>query len=71
MNCRHCKEEFTATADKPGFIDECADCAVDIPRVKAGQSEGLDGCVSGLLFRGKYPNGLWALANFEWERFAR
>ena len=36
--CRHCKEEFTPFFGKPGKIDECLSCAIDIPHVIAGDS---------------------------------
>ena len=31
--CRDCDEEFVWTPDKPGFINQCADCATDVPKL--------------------------------------
>lgn len=29
--CRNCGEEFIARPGKPGFINQCEDCAHDVP----------------------------------------
>lgn len=33
MNCIHCDAIIIERRDKPGFVNECEDCAVDVPRV--------------------------------------
>jgi|CXWL01.1.fsa_nt_gi hypothetical protein len=43
--CRLCQSEFGLYHGKPGKIDECPDCASDIPVYIAEQGEGDDGTV--------------------------
>lgn len=33
MVCRDCGEEFRSTPGKPGYINQCRNCAVDVPLV--------------------------------------
>ena len=33
MICRTCGEEFNTYPGKPGFVDQCEDCANDTPKV--------------------------------------
>jgi len=48
MICRHCEEEFTLRNGKPGLIDECPDCAVEVPVYRA-EAEDSTGSSCGML----------------------
>jgi hypothetical protein len=45
MICRDCNEEFVATPGKPGFINQCEDCASDTPVYRAEQGTEDSGVV--------------------------
>lgn len=40
--CRHCSEVVIERIGKPGFIDECDDCADDVDRLIASEIKGHD-----------------------------
>ena len=48
MICRHCQEDFLAKPGKPGLIDECFRCAVDVPVYRA-EAEDATGSSFGLI----------------------
>jgi hypothetical protein len=33
--CRDCREWFTPTPNKPGYVNQCANCATDVEKVMA------------------------------------
>jgi len=33
IKCRDCGEEFRFTKNKPGYVNQCEDCATDVERV--------------------------------------
>lgn len=45
MICRDCQQEFALTPNKPGFINQCEECATDIPIYKAEQGTEDSGVV--------------------------
>ena len=45
MICRDCRQEFTVTSNKPGFINQCEECATDVPQYKAEQGTDDSGVV--------------------------
>lgn len=53
MTCRDCQIEFTPVPGKPGFINQCEDCATDIPRYKAEQGTEDSGVVETMTKKGR------------------
>ncbi len=45
MICRDCNEEFQLTPGKPGFINQCEECATDTPLYRAEQGNEDSGVV--------------------------
>lgn len=33
MTCRNCGEEFVPRPNKPGYVDQCENCATDVPKL--------------------------------------
>jgi hypothetical protein len=58
--CALCGALFVLTPQKPGKINECQDCAIDVPRIQAAQGMDDTGVVDGFL-KGEYPNGFASL----------
>ena len=48
MECRDCGVEFQIHKDKPGYINQCADCATDVPKLIAEQNSSDDGVVESM-----------------------
>ena len=48
MECRTCGLEFKAYFGKPGYLDECTDCAEDVTLLVAEQCSGDDGAVESM-----------------------
>ena len=48
MECRDCGVEFKTHKDKPGYINQCADCATDVQKLIAEQSSSDDGVVESM-----------------------
>ena len=45
MICKDCGTQFTPSPKKPGFINQCEDCAYDVPIYKAEQGTEDSGVV--------------------------
>lgn len=48
MTCRDCQTDFIPTPGKPGFINQCEDCAIDIPVYRAEQGTEDSGVVESM-----------------------
>lgn len=45
MTCKDCGTYFSPSPKKPGFINQCEDCAEDVPTYKAEQGTDDTGVV--------------------------
>lgn len=48
MICRDCSQDFTPVPNKPGYINQCWDCAVDVDIYRAEQGTEDSGVVETL-----------------------
>jgi len=49
IKCRDCGCEFRSFAGKPGYINQCEDCAVDVPLYRAEQGTEDSGVVETMI----------------------
>lgn len=48
MICRDCNQTFTTAPNKPGYVNQCWDCAVDVEIYRAEQGTEDSGVVETL-----------------------
>jgi hypothetical protein len=52
MICRDCGIDFIPIPNKPGFINQCEDCSIDVPVYKAEQGTDDSGVVETVTKKG-------------------